>query len=118
MCGSTEEQSIPAVGSIPSDGGRPSASRCKGLRGPGGDGGRVDRPAVRGPLSALAMGAKRPWTGRLVVSAILIMVLSAVCFVTLLSAIFWDVYGYLIDRSTLTVCECMLSFLFNRCLVP
>ena len=59
MSGSTEEQSFPATGSIPSDGARPSASRCKGLPGPGGDGGGVDRPAVGGPRSALAVGVER-----------------------------------------------------------
>lgn len=67
MCGQTEKQSLTAIGEISSDGRRSSVPQCKGLNPrPGGNGGGMERTAVRRPGSALAVGVKRSWTGMLV----------------------------------------------------
>lgn len=61
----TEKQPVEAAGEVSSGGREPAARRLQGLcYRPGGDGGGVDRPAVRGPQAALAVGAARHGRGR------------------------------------------------------
>lgn len=59
LCGQTQKQPVEAAGQISSDGREPAVQRLRGLHHrPGGDGAGVDRPAVRGPEAALAVGAR------------------------------------------------------------
>lgn len=65
MCGQTQEQPVEAAGKISSDGNKPAAERRRGLgHRPGGDGGGVDSPAVRGAGTAAAFGATGYSRGR------------------------------------------------------
>lgn len=61
----TEKQPVEAPGEVSPGGREPAARRLRGLcYRPGGDGGGVDRPAVRGPQAALAVGAAGHGRGR------------------------------------------------------
>lgn len=63
LCGQAEEQPVQAPGQVPADGGGAAAERARSLHHrPGGDGGGVERPAVRGPGAALSVGVR--WHGR------------------------------------------------------
>lgn len=65
LCRQTQKQPVEAAGEIPSDGGEPAGRRLRGLHHrPGGDGGGMDGPAVRGPETALAVGSRRHGRGR------------------------------------------------------
>lgn len=66
--GPAEEQPLEAAGEVPADGGEPAARRRRRPRGlhhrAGGDGGGVERAAVRGPEAALPVGAGGHGGGR------------------------------------------------------
>lgn len=65
MCGQTQKQPVEAAGKISSDGNKPAAKRRRGLdHRPGGDGGGVDSPAVRGAGTAAAVRATGYGRGR------------------------------------------------------
>ena len=60
-----EKQPVQAAGEVPTDGREHAALRLRGLHySPGGDGGGMDRAAVRGPVTALTVGARRHGRGR------------------------------------------------------
>lgn len=65
MRGQTQKQPLKAAGKVPSDGNKPGEERRRGLNHrPGGDGGGVDRPSVRGAGTAAALGAAGYGRGR------------------------------------------------------
>jgi len=70
LCGQTEKQPDKAAGEVSADGGEPAADRLRGLHHrPGGDGGGVERSALRGPEAALDVGPKGHGRGLLVFSS-------------------------------------------------
>lgn len=65
MCGQTQKQPVEVAGTISPDGNKPAAERRRGLNDrPGGDGGGVDSPAVRGAGTAAAVGVRGYGRGR------------------------------------------------------
>lgn len=65
MRGQTQKQSDKAAGEVPSAGNKPGEKRRRGLNHrPGGDGGGVDSPAVRGAGTAAALGPAGYGRGR------------------------------------------------------
>lgn len=86
MRGQAQKQSVKAAGEVPSGGNKPGKKRGRGFNHrPGGDGGGVDSPAVRGAGTAAALGAAGYGRGRcltvLVPGALTVNELAKSCYI-------------------------------------